>query len=309
MRLRHIEILHAIQKAGSLSAAADLLAITQPAVSKILKHAEQQVGFILFNRVRGRLHPTDQAVILMKEIDRVFEAIEGARRLAKALRSDLDTHLRVACLPSLGMGLVPQAVQVFHRRCPRVGIEIGCRHDPEIIEGLIARDVDIGIGFGPSGGAVLPPGLGSSIVDVGNLVYIEPSDRPGGERFLAPISLADIDQKRLIGLNAMHLLGTAIQNAFENRGIGLNPAVQVETNYVAKSLVAGGTGCAVIDEFTARIHPEGLAVHPLDPPVRFGVYAYHNELHPLSRRGVEFVDCLRTICQEARFPGSAPVRP
>ena len=61
MRLRHIEVLYAIRRTGSISAAATLLSITQPAVSKILKHAEQQLGFPLFQRVRGRLLATDEA--------------------------------------------------------------------------------------------------------------------------------------------------------------------------------------------------------------------------------------------------------
>ena len=53
MRLRHIEIFQAIRQTGSISAAAQLLHVSQPAVSKVLQHAEQQLGFPLFLRVRG----------------------------------------------------------------------------------------------------------------------------------------------------------------------------------------------------------------------------------------------------------------
>ena len=45
MRLRHIEIFQAIRQTGSVSAAAQLLHVSQPAVSKVLQHAELQLGF------------------------------------------------------------------------------------------------------------------------------------------------------------------------------------------------------------------------------------------------------------------------
>jgi len=53
MRLRHIEVVHAVLLTGSVSAAARLLHITQPAVSRALQHAELQLGFPLFERWRS----------------------------------------------------------------------------------------------------------------------------------------------------------------------------------------------------------------------------------------------------------------
>ena len=57
MRLRHIEIFQAIRQTGSISGAAQLLHVSQPAVTKVLQHAELQLGFPLFLRVRGKLQP------------------------------------------------------------------------------------------------------------------------------------------------------------------------------------------------------------------------------------------------------------
>ncbi|MDC7784362.1 LysR family transcriptional regulator [Rhodoplanes sp. TEM] len=308
MRLRHIEVLHAIRRTGSLSRAAESLSITQPAASKILKHAEQQLGFPLFHRSRGRLQPTDQADVLMREIEQVFEALERTRRMAQTLRSELDTHLRVVCVPSLGMGLVPRAVQLFQSRRPRTMIEIASRHDPEIAAGLLARDFDIGIGFGPAEGVAEVPGLRAVRVDVAEMVFIDHPARPSG-RDGQPIRLAQIDQKRLIGLTSGHFLGTAIKDAFRREDIALTPGIQVQTYYIARTLVAAGTGCAVIDEFTANAHSGDTVVRPLDPAVRFGVYVWTREQHPLSARGEEFVACLRTVCETSRRPASPGVVP
>jgi DNA-binding transcriptional LysR family regulator len=55
MRLRHIEVFHAVYSCGSVTRAAEVLRVSQPSVSKVLAHAEQQLGYALFDRVRGKL--------------------------------------------------------------------------------------------------------------------------------------------------------------------------------------------------------------------------------------------------------------
>ena len=61
MRLRQIEVFHAVYSCGSVTGAAEILNVSQPSVSKVLAHAEQQLGFPLFDRVRGKLVPTPEA--------------------------------------------------------------------------------------------------------------------------------------------------------------------------------------------------------------------------------------------------------
>jgi DNA-binding transcriptional LysR family regulator len=72
MNLRQLEVFHAIMSAGSVTGAARLLKISQPAVSAVLKHTEQQMKLKLFERVAGRLQPTpliDRMVALPQRFD------------------------------------------------------------------------------------------------------------------------------------------------------------------------------------------------------------------------------------------------
>ncbi|MCB1974687.1 MAG: LysR family transcriptional regulator, partial [Burkholderiaceae bacterium] len=69
MRLRHIEVFNAVMVTGSVSGAARLINITQPAVSRTLKHAELQLGFPLFERTGGRLVATAEARSLFPLVD------------------------------------------------------------------------------------------------------------------------------------------------------------------------------------------------------------------------------------------------
>ena len=301
MRLRHIEVLYAIRRTGSISAAATLLSITQPAVSKILKHAEQQLGFSLFQRVRGRLLATDEAETLFVDIERVQEALDRTRHTATVLREGLEIHLRIACLPSLGMGIIPRAIHLFRSRRPRTFIEIATRHEHEMMSGLIDRDFDIGISFGPSEGfASGNPGIISKLISSGQMVYISAPEGGAAVRE-SPITLAEIDTRHMIGLSDTHHLGNALKVAMERDGLTFSLPMQVQTYYIARNIVAAGTGCAVIDEFTAAAPYPPISMRPLDPPMRFGIYAHTRERHPFTKRAAEFLDCLREVCETERL--------
>ncbi len=305
MRLRHIEVLFAIRKTGSISAAAAALSITQSAASKILKHAEQRLGYALFRRAHGRIYPTEEAELLLVEVEKVFAALDRTRDTARILRERLDTRLRVVCLPSLGFSMVPRAVQVFQKLRPQTTIEIAARHTPEMMDALLTKDFDIGISFGPEKGEHAPIGIDATLITLGELVYIDHPTSPSATA-TGPVKLSQVDEGRLIGLNSSHYLGTALSSALAQQGVTQVPSIQVQTYYFARALVAAGTGCAVVDEFTANTASADVAVRAIDPPIRFGVYAYSRSQSSRSNRALEFLDCLRSVARDKQRP-PAPV--
>jgi len=79
MRLRHIEIFHAVYSSGSVTKAAEILHVSQPSVSKVLAHAEQQLGYRMFDRVRGYLVPTTEAHHLHDQVIAVHDKLDRLR--------------------------------------------------------------------------------------------------------------------------------------------------------------------------------------------------------------------------------------
>ncbi len=76
MNLRQLEIFGAVMSTGTTVGAANMLNVSQPAVSQMILHMEDQLKFKLFHRHRGRLVPTQEAQILYEKAQRVFEAFE-----------------------------------------------------------------------------------------------------------------------------------------------------------------------------------------------------------------------------------------
>ena len=96
MRLRHIEVFYAVYSCGSVTRAAEVLKVSQPSISKVLAHAEQQLGFALFNRVRGKLVPTSEANQLFVQVAHVNDDVDRLRQLAANLRLVEKGTIRVA---------------------------------------------------------------------------------------------------------------------------------------------------------------------------------------------------------------------
>lgn len=112
VNLRHIEIFHAVMTAGSLTEAAHLLHTSQPTVSREPARFEKVIGLKLFERVRGRLHPTVQGLRLFEEVQRsgtdwialsapqkVCASFAGENCLLPACRSFRNLFYRSSCNP------------------------------------------------------------------------------------------------------------------------------------------------------------------------------------------------------------------
>jgi DNA-binding transcriptional LysR family regulator len=84
VNLRHIEIFHAVMTTGNLTEAAQLLHTSQPTVSRELARFEKVLGLKLFERARGRLHPTVQGLRLFEEVQRSWYGLDELSAPPKA---------------------------------------------------------------------------------------------------------------------------------------------------------------------------------------------------------------------------------
>ena len=105
MRLRHIEVFHAIMQVGTISGAAQVLHISQPAVTKVLQHAELQLGMPLFERVRGKLYPKPEAHRLFVETEKLHRDLQGIRRLAASLKGNAVETIRLVSTPTIAISV------------------------------------------------------------------------------------------------------------------------------------------------------------------------------------------------------------
>ncbi len=110
MRFTEIETFRALMRTGTTHKAAQLLHLTQPAVSQSLKRLESQAGLQLFQRTGGRLLPTPEAQALMQEVDRAFVGMESIEHRLRSLRDFGVGRLEISSYPAFGLGFMPRAL-------------------------------------------------------------------------------------------------------------------------------------------------------------------------------------------------------
>lgn len=276
MRLRHIEVIHAIMQSGSVSGAARMLSVTQPGVSRTLAHAEIQLGFALFQRTAGRLLPTPEAQALFPHIERVFSQLGELQRLSASLKAGRG-QLRVLTVPGLGLAAFPRAVQLFRARHPGVVIAHQTLHSQEIVAALALQEADVGYVFSASS----HPALVQERLAGQQVVCAAPKGLLGPAIVAsARVTLAQLAGLPVIGLDAGDPIGRLIEHALQAEGARLDPVVTVQTYHVALALAQRGVGVALVEGCSAAsADPARVDLLALEPAIATTVHA----LRPLTQ--------------------------
>lgn len=286
MRLRHIETLHAVMVTGTISGAARLLNVTQPAATQALQHAELQLGYKLFRRVKNRLVPTQEALALSSEVDKLFVQLESVRRLSSSLGRDSSAELRILIAPSLTGHLLPMALRRFRRRYKQTPISVRTEHSRDIAQAIALREADVGIVYGSHP----HPAIQETGVAVGRLVCVR--ERMKTQR--STIRLAELADQPVIRLHHKDPLGFVLADAASRLGIEFAGGITVQTYQTALSLAEHGFGPALIDEFTAANHREGrLHRYQLEPEIPVQLAALRAQAASDHAACDHFVGCVK----------------
>lgn len=305
MRLRHIEVFHAVYKYGSISAAARDLNVSQPSVSKVLRHAEDQLGYDLFDRKKGRLTPTPAAHELFGEVEDVYARMRSLHQTARNIASRKGGHLRIGVLPSLGFEVLPRAIARFRDVSPETSFEIDTLHSKTLAGALIERECDIAVGYGdPARAGLVATPLGAS-----ELLLIEPRGEQAPER-QGPAQFAELETVPVIGLRDSGPLGDLLTRRLVENDIDLNEVVVARTYYIALSLVRLGVGLAVVDDFTAASAWDGaIRARRFADPIECPVTAVTLDEHPHMTLISEFVQILAEVVRDRPRPWDVSVSP
>ena len=288
MNLRQLEILRAVVRHRTTVAAADELALSQPAISNALKAMEAQAGFALFERVNNRLFPTSEAMALYKESEAIFALHAKLENRVRDLRECRAGHLSIVATPPLAYSVIPPAISEFLRQRPQTRMFFDVRRYEGIIDGLLSHVAELGfaLGFSPH------PGIAQEIVHTGEMVCVLPPNHALADRPV--ISASDLVGLPFIGLERGTRLGEAVRDSFARAGAPFQPTVEVRYCNTACVLAAAGVGAAGVDPFSPRQSgSSALTVRPFTPMTPALAYMLWSEAEPLSRLAKAFLNEVR----------------
>ncbi|WHA44009.1 LysR family transcriptional regulator [Agrobacterium larrymoorei] len=290
MKLRELEVLHAILQTGSVTAAAKLLNVSQPSVSTVLQHAEAQLGMQLFERTGGRLKASPEAEALLPEIRDVFRRVDRISRNARSLARGRLGRINIAGTLALANGYIVDAVSVFVKQYPEVDVTIHSLQTPDIIERVVARELNLGVCYGSiSNGALQVEELTAH-----SMICVMPKDHRLAEKPF--IEVSDLLNETLITYEDGDWLRNKVDGLFAAVGEEPHISLQVSQTITALRLVSEDGGLALVEPFYfAATRPEGLVAKPVRPEQSLTVELIRPIGVVESAAVSAFVDILRGI--------------
>jgi len=272
---------------GTTQAAAEVLGISQSAVSRRLAQIEAELGLALFNREKGRLIPTRENRALLAQISAVLVQNTRLAQMARDLGSGNSAvlTLRVAFPASLTMTIIPRVLQDFTATNDRVQVEILSGTYDTIERMLLDDRAEIGFLRMPT----QRPGIVSTPLIEVETVCVMPADHPLAAREV--VSVRDLYREPLILLGRMRAPRSEIDQLFTE--IGLRPHIRIEAHSVmsACALAAHGLGITLVNGLMARDYTHlPIAIRPLSERLTHHFAFAMPESMPPSATALRFME-------------------
>jgi DNA-binding transcriptional LysR family regulator len=268
MNIRQIEVFRALMLNGTVSAAAQFLKISQPGVSRLIHTLEDRTGVRLFSRVKGRLEPTREALMLYEEVERAYLGVERVRSFLGRLAKSQAGLVRIAAAHALAHTMVVDRLAGLRRSHPDVQLAIDFAPFNEMMSALLGGKFDFGVTITERA----QPNLQHRRAGMLQFVLAVPRGHKLERRkAITPNDLVGepmITYKRdspIFGVLARHGMGSALDAG----------TVEVGSSLIACAAVERELGLAFVDEQTVRHERfRNISIVPVRQPIEIAVLVY-----------------------------------
>ncbi len=145
LTLNKLEVFAAVVRTGSFSAAAQQLLMTQPAVSQHIHDLEASLGTRLFARGRRGVTLTPAGEKLRDYTRSIFQLVAEAENAITDVENLAAGQMRVGATPGISVYLLPDSIQEFHSRYPKLQVSVQTAITPQILADLREGKLDLGL--------------------------------------------------------------------------------------------------------------------------------------------------------------------
>lgn len=294
---RQLEVLSTVIEVGTTARAAQLLNVSQPAISNMIRHTEDAIGFALFKREHGRLAPTKEAIHIAQEAQHLFMQQKRIDNIIGELKGGTVGRLSIVATPSIGHGILPRVLGLFMKTRPKLKLSIELGGVDEITKRLSSGRADLGLSITqPRLSAVYVREIGD-----GQLMCVCPPDHELA--LMERISVTDLNHVNHISYAAHTPLGQTIDNVFSDQGLERRFFCEVRHTATALEMVRSGLGVALVDSF-ALIGRQGtsIAIRPTKPQLPIKMHGVTSKLFPTSNLAMQFQDFLSDFLKNEGAP-------
>lgn len=287
LKERQVEVFRAVMGTGSLTSASQQLGVSQPSLSMTIKRFEDEIGTRLFERIGGRLVPTEEAKLILVEVERVYGQFDRLSEAIHAIATGDASVFRFGTTPSIGMRLVPKALKSLKARYSA---------RTYYCDFLSQKDIKDYLHFG-QGSCVTTiaeandPTLETTVIAKARLVCLMPRTHHLAHH--ASITPGMLQHETLISFASDTPHGRYIDATYARAGVSRKTDVFVHFVEAAISFVCEDIGVAVIDQFSAMdCERMGLAAIPIENSVEIPAYVHWYRFRPRPKATDELIEAL-----------------
>jgi DNA-binding transcriptional LysR family regulator len=285
---RQIDAFRAVMMAGSVSAAASYMHVTQPAVSRLLRDLEADLGFPLFDRAGGRLVPRKAAAMLFREVERVYVGLDQILRVAQDIRALSEGVLRIGTVSSFNDVCTRDVLPELARRFPNLTIAFDTESTERVLDLVSLRHYDIGLVCSPHA----QQGLIDQQIFTAHAVAAIPLHHAMARK--PKVALADLAKQRVILPGRTSPLRLALEKEIAAAGLQLRSPIEASLSNCCR-LAARGLGIAIVDPLAATDFAAEIRVRPLVPRIPVAYRAISARQTPGSLVLESFLSLLNSV--------------
>ena len=240
MEIRQLQALLAVADAGSVTRAAELLHVVQPAVTRQIHNLETELGVSLFERSRAGMRPTEVGTQVIERARRALTELDRAREEARSSGAGLHGIVTVGLLASTAPLIASPLVAAVTQQHPGIRLRVVTGYGGHLSRWLEAGDVDVALTYNqpPAAGLDVQPVLEEDLWAVAPPTAATVS--PEG------VELRDLLQRSLVMPSAPHGIRSLVESSAARIGLSLEIAVETNDAGVQKQLVQNGLGWTVL---------------------------------------------------------------
>ncbi|WP_051376700.1 LysR family transcriptional regulator [Burkholderia sp. WSM2232] len=245
MNFTHLLAFYEVARAGSISAGAERLHVSQPAVTREIRELEDRLGMMLFDRLPRGVAPTEGGKLLYEYASRIFTLADAAEKELAELAGLGCGHMKIGASGTLGVYFVPDAIARFNARHPHVAIDLTVTNTERVEAGL--RDLAFTIGFieGPFDDSILHARrIGSDEI----AVIAAPGHPCAGKKLRA----CELVEQAVIMREPGSGTRAIIEESYRRAGLDIEPLMSVSDTEAIKRMLLSRHALAYISTLSVK---------------------------------------------------------
>src|SRR5260370_11274094 len=245
MNFTHLFAFFEVARAGSISAGAERLHVSQPAITREIRKPEDRLGLALFDRLPRGVRLTDAGTMLLRYAEQIFSLADAAEWELKELAGLSAGRLTVGASATLGVYFLPELIARFHSAHPQVEVDLVVANKERVEAGLREHVFALGFAEGPYDDAILH----ARAIGADEIAAVSAAGHPQVGQRLSPRELAEhavILREPGSGTRAV------VENAYASIGLQIEAAMSVSDTEAIKRMLIAEHSIAYISSLSVK---------------------------------------------------------